>query len=110
MLFRSAMRGAGRGRIVHVGSISSTVGTARAAAYCASKWGLVGLMKSLAEEISGSGLATVAILPGSVETRMLEGSGFAPRMRPEEVACAIVHYALDAPTAHNGAVVEMFGT
>lgn len=98
------------GRIVHVASISSTLGTARAAAYCASKWGLVGFMKSLAEEISDTGLMTVAVLPGSVDTRMLDGSGFTPRMTAEDVGKTIVHYAMDAPLAHNGGIVEMFGT
>jgi 3-oxoacyl-[acyl-carrier protein] reductase len=104
-----AMRAKRCGRIVHVASISSTLGTAHAAAYCASKWGLVGFMKSLAEELRNSGLMTVAILPGSVDTEMLQGSGFAPRMSPEEVACTLVHYALDAPLAHNGSIIEMFG-
>lgn len=104
-----AMRFAGKGRIVHVGSISSTLGTARSAAYNATKWGLVGFMKSLAEELADSGLMTVAVLPGSVDTRMLEKSGFPPRITVEEVATTLVHYALDAPVAHNGGIVEMFG-
>jgi len=104
------MRKNARGRIVHVGSISSTLGTARLAAYCASKWGLVGFMKSLAEELSGSGVTTVAVLPGSTATRMLEGSGMPPRMSADEVADTIVHFCLDASPAHNGAVIEMFGT
>ena len=103
------MRQAGRGRIVFVGSISSTLGTARQSAYAASKWGIVGFMKSLAEELTGSGLVTVAVLPGSTATRMLEGSGFEPRMSADDVAKSIVHYALDAPAAHNGATIEMFG-
>jgi len=97
------------GRLVFVGSISSTIGAAGAAAYCASKWGLVGFVKSLAEELSGSGLMAVTVLPGSVDTQMLEGSGFAPRMTAAEVANTLTHYALDAPLAHNGGVVEMFG-
>jgi len=105
-----SFRARGRGRFVHVGSISSTLGSPRAAAYCAAKWGLIGFMKSLAEEISDSGLMTVAVLPGSVDTEMLAGSGFVPRMKPLDVARTIVHYALDASLAHNGAVVEMFGT
>jgi 3-oxoacyl-[acyl-carrier protein] reductase len=105
-----AMRRAGRGRIINIGSISSTLGTAAAAAYCASKWGLVGFTKSLAEELSDSGLMTVAILPGSVDTRMLDGSGFRPRISAEDVALTVVHYCLDAPLAHNGGVIEMFGT
>jgi NAD(P)-dependent dehydrogenase (short-subunit alcohol dehydrogenase family) len=104
-----AMRANGHGRIIHVASISATLGTAEAAAYCASKWGLVGFTKSLAEELRDSGVMTLAILPGSVDTDMLKGSGFAPRMAPEDVAKTIVHYALDAPMAHNGSVIEMFG-
>ena len=104
-----AMRAKRSGRILHVASISSTLGTANATAYCASKWGLVGFMKSLAEELRDSGVMTVAVLPGSVDTEMLQGSGFAPRMSPEAVASTLVHYALDAPLAHNGSVIEMFG-
>ncbi|HVU00132.1 MAG TPA: SDR family oxidoreductase [Polyangiaceae bacterium] len=105
-----AMRAAGRGRFVHVGSITSTLGAKNASAYAASKWGLVGFSKSLAEELTDTGLMSVCILPGSVETRMLEGSGFPPRMTAEEVAKTILFFCLDAPLAHNGAVVEMFGT
>jgi 3-oxoacyl-[acyl-carrier protein] reductase len=104
-----SMRATNRGRIIHVASISATVGSRHAAAYAASKWGLVGFMKSLAEELSGTGLMTVAILPGSVDTEMLEGSGFSPRMTAEHVARTIVYYAREAPLAHNGGVVEMFG-
>ena len=105
-----AMRRASRGHIIHVGSIASTLGTARSSAYCASKWGLVGFMKALAQELSGSGLMTAAILPGSVDTDMLVGSGFMPDISPTDVATTIVHFALDAPTSHNGAIIEMFGT
>jgi 3-oxoacyl-[acyl-carrier protein] reductase len=104
-----AMRRAGRGRFVFVSSISATLGSPKAAAYCASKWGIVGLMKSLAEELSGSGLMTVAVLPGSVATEMLDGSGFDAKMTATDVARTLVHYALDAPAAHNGGVIEMFG-
>jgi 3-oxoacyl-[acyl-carrier protein] reductase len=52
---------------------------------------------------------TLALLPGSVDTDMLAGSGFAPRMTPEDVAKTITYYALDAPLAHNGSIIEMFG-
>ncbi|HYO95260.1 MAG TPA: SDR family oxidoreductase [Polyangiaceae bacterium] len=104
-----AMRRAGRGRIRCVGSISSTLGTAKLSAYCATKWGIVGFMKSLAAELSDSGLMSAAVLPGSVATRMLEGSDFPARMSAEEVAATLTFLALDAPLSHNGAVVEMFG-
>jgi NAD(P)-dependent dehydrogenase (short-subunit alcohol dehydrogenase family) len=104
------MRRAKHGRIVNVGSISASGGTARLSAYVASKWGLVGFTKSLAAELTDSGVTAVCVLPGSTATRMLEGSGFPPRMTAEDVAKTLVHYALDAPAAHNGAVIEMFGT
>jgi 3-oxoacyl-[acyl-carrier protein] reductase len=98
-----------RGRFVAIASVSSTVGTARQSAYAAAKWGVVGFTKSLAEELRGTGLQTVAILPGSVSTAMLEGSGFSPEMTPEEVANLVVYAALDAPDAMNGSAVEIFG-
>jgi len=104
-----AMRVRGQGRILFVGSISSTLGTARQSAYCASKWGVIGFMKSLAAELSDSGLMTAAVLPGSVATQMLEGSGFPPRMTAEDVARTLAYLALDAPLSHNGGVVELFG-
>lgn len=107
--FLPRMREAGRGRIVVLGSISSTLGTARQSAYCASKWGTVGFVKSLAEELRGTGLQTMCAMPGSVDTDMLVGSGFEPRMTPEEVAETITFLALDAPDAMNGSAVEVFG-
>lgn len=104
-----AMRARRSGRFVFVGSISSTLGTARLGAYCASKWGVVGFVKSLAEELRGTGLSATSVLPGSVDTDMLVGSGFPPQMTPEDVARTIVFLALDAPASMNASAVEMFG-
>jgi 3-oxoacyl-[acyl-carrier protein] reductase len=103
------MKERARGRIVHVGSISSILGTPNLSAYCASKWGVVGFMKSLAEELRGTGLQTMAVLPGSVDTQMLEGSGFVAQMTAEDVAGTITYAALDAPDAMNGSAIEVFG-
>lgn len=105
-----AMLARGQGRILHVASISAVLGTATQSAYHASKWGLVGFMKCLAEELTDTGLMTCALLPGSIDTEMLAGSGYPPRMTAEDVARTLCFYAEDAPLAHNGAVVEMFGT
>lgn len=99
-----------RGRILHVASVSAVCGTRAQSAYNASKWGLVGFMKCLAEELTDTGLMTCAILPGSVDTDMLAGSGFPPRMTAQDVARTLLYFATEAPLAHNGAVVEMFGT
>ena len=107
--FLPAMLAARRGRFVHVASISATIGSPGAASYSASKWGLVGLSKSLAEELRGTGLGSIAILPGSVDTEMLVGSGFPPQMKADDVAAMIVHAGLDAPDALTGSAVEMFG-
>jgi 3-oxoacyl-[acyl-carrier protein] reductase len=104
-----SMLAAGRGRILQMASISSTLGTANASAYCAAKWGVVGFTKSLAEELRGTGLVTMSILPGSVDTDMLVGSGFSPQMTPDDVARAVVFAALDAPPAMNGSSIELFG-
>lgn len=97
------------GRILFVASISAQVGTARQCAYNASKAGLVSFMRCLAEEISDTGLMTAAVLPGGIDTEMLQGSGFPARMHPEEVARTLSFLSLDASLAHNGAVLEMFG-
>ena len=107
--FLPAMLAARRGRFVHVASISATLGSPGAASYAASKWGLVGFAKSLAEELRGTGLASIALLPGSVDTEMLVGSGFAPQMTADDVAAMIVHAGLDAPDALTGSAIEMFG-
>lgn len=104
-----SMRAAGSGRFVFVGSISGTLGSPGAAGYAASKWGLTGFMKSLAEELSDSGLMACAVLPGSIDTDMLKGSPFPARMSAEDVAKSVEFLALDAPLSHNGATLEMFG-
>jgi NAD(P)-dependent dehydrogenase (short-subunit alcohol dehydrogenase family) len=107
--FLPAMLARGSGRIVNVASISATLGTPGQTAYNAAKWGVVGFTKSLAEELRGTGLQALAVLPGAVDTAMLVGSGFAPQMTPEIVAETLVYAALDAPSAMNGSAIEVFG-
>ena len=97
------------GRFVAIGSISGTLGTPRLVPYCASKWGTVGFVKALAEELRGTGLSTMCVMPGSVDTDMLKGSGFAPAMQPEDVARVVTWLSLDAPSAMNGSCVDAFG-
>lgn len=104
-----SMRAAGRGRFVAVASISSTLGTAGASAYNASKWGVVGFVKSLAEELRGTGVQAMALNPGSVDTDMLVGSGWSAQMTVEDVARLAVFASLDAPDAMNGSAIDMFG-
>ncbi|MHB8874901.1 MAG: SDR family NAD(P)-dependent oxidoreductase [Myxococcaceae bacterium] len=99
----------GQGRVVNVSSISGTLGSPGLSAYCASKWGLNGLTRSLAAEVEGTGVMIAAVLPGSVDTAMLKGSGFEPDMSPAEVAGVVRYLCAEAPLAMNGSLVEVFG-
>ena len=98
-----------RGRIVAIGSISGTLGTPHAAAYNASKWGLTGFVKSLAEEGREQGVFCAVVLPGSVDTDMLKKTAFPPQIQPGEVAQVVRFLAADAPFAMTGSAVEVFG-
>jgi 3-oxoacyl-[acyl-carrier protein] reductase len=69
----------------------------------------LGFAKSLTEETRDTGVFVASILPGSVDTDMLKGSGFAPKMTADEVARSIEFLALDAPPAMHGTALEMFG-
>jgi NAD(P)-dependent dehydrogenase (short-subunit alcohol dehydrogenase family) len=103
------MKARGRGRLVNVASISGTIGSEASSAYNASKWGLVGLTKCLAEELRPHGLACIAVSPGSVDTEMLKKTPFSPDMTPDDVARVVVWAALEAPFAATGANLEVYG-
>jgi len=62
----------GRGRIVNIGSLSGMRGMAGAAAYCASKAGLIGLTLSAAREYGRKNISVNAILPGYAPSDMGE--------------------------------------
>ena len=97
------------GRCVALSSISGTLGGAKMSAYCASKWGIIGFVKALAEELRGSGLQAMCVMPGSVDTEMLRGSALEPEMTAEDVANVVLYASLDAPSAMNGSAIEVFG-
>lgn len=64
----------GCGRVVVVASITSVVGSPYIAAYTASKHGVLGLVRSAAAELAGSGVTVNAVCPGYVDTPMTDGS------------------------------------
>jgi NAD(P)-dependent dehydrogenase (short-subunit alcohol dehydrogenase family) len=103
------MAARGWGRLVNVSSISGTLGTAGLTAYCASKWGLNGLTRALADELRPGGVLVAAVLPGSVDTEMLVGSPWKPLMTPAEVARVVRFLCAEAPMAMSGSLVEVFG-
>ena len=105
-----AMLEAGRGRFLHVSSISGTIGCPHMAHYGTSKWGLLGFHAALHDELKGTGVLSIAILPGSVDTDMLAKVPFPPDMTAEAVAEVMVYYGLDAPAAVAGARVQVYGS
>jgi NAD(P)-dependent dehydrogenase (short-subunit alcohol dehydrogenase family) len=57
-----------KGRIIVLSSMQGKHGTSGAASYSASKWGILGLMKSAAMELGKYNITVNAILPGLVDT------------------------------------------
>ena len=67
-----AMMRRGYGRIVNISSIAGKEGNANAPAYCAAKAGVIGLTKSLAKEVVGSGIIVNCVTPGTTRTEVLD--------------------------------------
>jgi NAD(P)-dependent dehydrogenase (short-subunit alcohol dehydrogenase family) len=60
----------GGGRIIVTSSTQGQHGTKFGAAYSASKWGIIGLMKSAALELGAHGITVNAVIPGLVDTAL----------------------------------------
>jgi NAD(P)-dependent dehydrogenase (short-subunit alcohol dehydrogenase family) len=60
----------GPGRLIAVSSVLGKFGVAGQAAYCASKTGLHGLVRAVADEVGGRGITCNAVCPGWVDTAM----------------------------------------
>ena len=67
-----AMKARGRGWIIPLLSVAARRGFPGWSAYCASKWGLAGLVAVLREELQGSGLRITALYPGATDTPIWE--------------------------------------
>jgi NAD(P)-dependent dehydrogenase (short-subunit alcohol dehydrogenase family) len=95
----------GSGVIVNTSSGAGVKGIAGQAAYCAAKWGLIGLSKAAALDYARAGIRVNVIAPGYVDTPMMERfTGGTPEGRakvneeepvgrpasPEEIAAAVL--------------------
>ena len=69
-----AMTSAGFGRVVVIASVAGKVGSARIAAYTASKHGVIGLVRTAAAEVAKNGVTVNAVCPGYVDTPMTDES------------------------------------
>lgn len=118
VLLRSGMIERGWGRIINIASTGGKQGVLYAAAYTASKHGVVGFTKALGLELAKTGVTVNAICPGFVETtlahqarqtygeiwgistdevlhRFNERIPFGRYMTPEEIAPLAVYLASD---------------
>jgi len=75
-----------RGNILNLSSTSGRRGIAYDSAYCASKFGVIGLSESLAEEVRPYGIRVQAVLPEIVDTPILAQNG--PIFRPQDMLSA----------------------
>jgi 3-oxoacyl-[acyl-carrier protein] reductase len=95
------LRQRGGGAIIAIGSGAGRQGYPSLGAYSASKFGLIGLMQSLAGEVGGDGIKVSTILPGSILTPFGDRTPAEKRaamasdpgkkyLEPEDVAEAVV--------------------
>jgi len=109
------------GRIINLASVVGESGNAGQANYVASKAGLVGMTKSLAQELGSRNITVNAITPGFIDTdmtavlkdevkaKMLEGIPLKRFGKPEDIAAAVKFLASDEAGYITGSVVKVNG-
>jgi NAD(P)-dependent dehydrogenase (short-subunit alcohol dehydrogenase family) len=109
--FLPSMLDRGRGVVVNFSSGWGKSTSAEVAPYCATKWGIEGMTKALAEELP-PGLAAVAVNPGVIHTAMLEscfGQSAKSYPGPERWAERAVPFLLGLGAKDNGRSVTVPG-
>jgi 3-oxoacyl-[acyl-carrier protein] reductase len=110
-----------RGRLIFVGSVVGSVGSAGQVNYSSSKAGLVGMARSFARELGSRGITSNVIAPGFVETDMTatldekrrsEIAGSVPLGRfctAEEIADVVTFIASPQASYISGALIPVDG-
>ncbi|CAM2957379.1 mycofactocin-coupled SDR family oxidoreductase [Prescottella defluvii] len=73
----------GYGRIVTISSMLGRTALPGQAAYCASKWGVIGLSKSAAGELAPQGVTVNVVAPGNIDTPMVRNDTLYKVVRPD---------------------------
>ena len=97
-VFLESMVYKGTGHIVNVASVAASFGVAGLAAYCASKYAILGFSEALWHELHGTGVGITVVSPIGVKTNFFNHESFAHRipnytgfmLEPETVSKAIV--------------------
>ena len=123
-LTRAALRGMMKrrfGRIIGITSVVGVTGNPGQANYAASKAGMIGMTKSLAQEVANRGITLNCVAPGMIETAMTDALNEQQRERilqaipvnrlgsPGEVASAVVFLASDEAGYITGQTLHVNG-
>lgn len=108
------MTAGGYGRIVTVGSRTAAIPTGRAAAYAASKAGVIAMTQAIADETRGTGITANCVLPSIIDTpanrRAMPNADPAPWVKPESLAEVICFLASEAARDVRGAALPVYGS
>lgn len=102
-----AMAARGYGRIVAIASEWGQIGWPQATEYAASKGGIIALVKSVARQYAGAGVAVNAIGPGVTDTSQLDVDAGAAGLTHEEMVAV---YARDIPIRRVGLPSDVAAT
>ncbi|MBV9505708.1 MAG: 3-oxoacyl-[acyl-carrier-protein] reductase [Acidobacteriia bacterium] len=94
------------GRVINISSVVGQAGSAGQANYAASKAGLIGLSKSLAQELGSRGITVNVVAPGFIETDMTK---VLPEERKQKVLASIPLERAGTPEDIAGAVEFLAG-
>jgi 3-oxoacyl-[acyl-carrier protein] reductase len=109
------------GRIIGISSIVGVTGNPGQANYVASKAGLIGMSKALAQEVATRGITVNCVAPGMIETPMTDALNEQQRARllaaipmqrlgnPDEIASAVVYLASEEAGYVTGQTLHVNG-